>query len=137
MGASISAYGLGRAFSEHKLAHVGLDMLRAQILTEGMVQSLKYTVQRPRPDTFLCPCRRHHERGDDLSGDPPWPLATRHTAQQRVSRRGVDGSGRCDPQGAKSSADVVNRPAWEDRPSTPIRNGTRGVRPFLLSARED
>jgi hypothetical protein len=50
MGASMSAYGLGRAFGENKLAHVGLDLLRAQIVTEGLVESLKYSVQRPRPD---------------------------------------------------------------------------------------
>jgi PAP2 superfamily len=50
MGASMGAYGLGRAFGDNKLAHVGLDLLRAQIVTEGLVQSLKYTVQRPRPD---------------------------------------------------------------------------------------
>ena len=50
MGASMSAYGLGRAFGDTKIAHVGLDLVRAQILTEGLVQSLKYSVERPRPD---------------------------------------------------------------------------------------
>jgi membrane-associated phospholipid phosphatase len=29
---------------------VGLDLLRAQMVTEAMVESLKYTVGRPRPD---------------------------------------------------------------------------------------
>jgi hypothetical protein len=50
MGASMGAYTFGRAFGEHRIAHVGLDLLRAQIVTEGMVQSLKYSIQRPRPD---------------------------------------------------------------------------------------
>ena len=50
IGGSMTAYGFGRAFGNSRIAHVGLDLLRAQILTEGMVQSLKYTVQRPRPD---------------------------------------------------------------------------------------
>ena len=50
IGASMTAYGFGRAFGENRIAHVGLDLLRAQILTEGLVQSLKYTVRRPRPD---------------------------------------------------------------------------------------
>jgi len=50
MGASMTAYGLGRAFGDSKIAHVGLDLLRAQIVTEGLVESLKYTVERPRPD---------------------------------------------------------------------------------------
>ena len=50
MGVSLGAYSFGRAFGENKITHVGLDMLRAQIVTEGLVQSLKYTVERPRPD---------------------------------------------------------------------------------------
>ena len=50
MGASMTAYGLGRAFGDNRVAHVGLDLLRAQIVTEAMVQSLKFTVERPRPD---------------------------------------------------------------------------------------
>ena len=50
MGASMSAYGLGRAFGDNRIAHVGMDLLRAQIVTEAMVQSLKFTVERPRPD---------------------------------------------------------------------------------------
>ena len=50
MGASTAAYALGRAFGDDKVAHVGLDLLRAQIVTEVMVQSLKFGVERPRPD---------------------------------------------------------------------------------------
>lgn len=50
MGVSTAAYALGRAFGDDKVAHVGLDLLRAQILTEVMVQSLKFGVERPRPD---------------------------------------------------------------------------------------
>ena len=50
MGASTAAYALGRAFGDDKVAHEGLDLLRAQIVTEVMVQSLKFGVERPRPD---------------------------------------------------------------------------------------
>jgi membrane-associated phospholipid phosphatase len=50
MAASTTAYGLGRALGDNRIAHVGLDLLRAQIVTEAMVQSLKFTVERPRPD---------------------------------------------------------------------------------------
>lgn len=50
MGVSAAAYGLGLATGHSRVAHVGLDLLRAQILTEAMVQSLKFTVERPRPD---------------------------------------------------------------------------------------
>jgi hypothetical protein len=50
VGASVAAYALGRATGHYRIAHVGLDFLRSEILTEAMVQSLKYTVRRPRPD---------------------------------------------------------------------------------------
>jgi membrane-associated phospholipid phosphatase len=35
---------------EPKLSHLGMDLLRAQALTEMMVEPIKYLVQRPRPD---------------------------------------------------------------------------------------
>jgi PAP2 superfamily len=50
MGAAGAAYGLGQLFDNHHIAHVGLDLLRAQLVTEAMVQSLKFAVQRPRPN---------------------------------------------------------------------------------------
>ncbi|MCC7175442.1 MAG: phosphatase PAP2 family protein [Bryobacterales bacterium] len=50
MGASTAAYLLGRATGKSHVARVGLDLLRAQIVTEAMVEPLKYTVRRPRPD---------------------------------------------------------------------------------------
>jgi membrane-associated phospholipid phosphatase len=50
MGASTAAYALGRTFGDAKVTHVGLDLLRAQIVTEAMVQSLKFAVERPRPN---------------------------------------------------------------------------------------
>jgi membrane-associated phospholipid phosphatase len=50
MGTSVGAYALGRATGHDRIAHVTLDFLRAEILTEAMVQSLKYTVRRERPD---------------------------------------------------------------------------------------
>ena len=50
MGASVAAYSLGRVTGHSRVAHVGLDLLRAQIVTETMVLSLKVTVRQPRPD---------------------------------------------------------------------------------------
>jgi membrane-associated phospholipid phosphatase len=50
LGASAAAYGIGRVTGNSRIAHTGLDLLRAQIVTETMVESLKYTVRRPRPD---------------------------------------------------------------------------------------
>jgi len=38
MGASMTTYGLGRAFGQSRMVHIGMDLLRAQIVTEAMVQ---------------------------------------------------------------------------------------------------
>jgi hypothetical protein len=46
MGASVAAYGLGRATGHSRVAHVGLDLLRAQIVAGTMVETLKFTVRR-------------------------------------------------------------------------------------------
>jgi membrane-associated phospholipid phosphatase len=50
MGASFAAYVLGRKTKHYKIAHVGLDFIRAEILTEAMVETLKYTVRERRPN---------------------------------------------------------------------------------------
>jgi membrane-associated phospholipid phosphatase len=47
---ALATYAYGRAFDGPKVAHLGMDLLRAQILTEGLVQSLKFASQRERPD---------------------------------------------------------------------------------------
>ncbi|MBI1353504.1 MAG: phosphatase PAP2 family protein [Acidobacteria bacterium] len=49
-GASMTVYGLGRLTGRTRLSHVGLDLLRSQIITESIVQSMKQAVRRPRPD---------------------------------------------------------------------------------------
>lgn len=51
MGGATAAYVLGRMFGSEKAAHVGLDLLRAQLMSEAIVQSLKIAVRRPRPDS--------------------------------------------------------------------------------------
>ncbi len=40
----------GKAIGNQKVAFVGRDIVRAQILSEALVQTLKYTVRRDRPD---------------------------------------------------------------------------------------
>ena len=50
LGASTAVYVVGRATGQGRVAHVGLDLLRAEIIGEGMVQALKVSVQRSRPD---------------------------------------------------------------------------------------
>jgi membrane-associated phospholipid phosphatase len=48
--AGFAAYGIGTAVGNQKAAHVGRDIVRAQILSQVLVQTLKFTVQRDRPD---------------------------------------------------------------------------------------
>ena len=50
MGAGFAAYGAGKAFGNKQVAFVGRDMVRAQVVSQVMVQALKVTVRRDRPD---------------------------------------------------------------------------------------
>ena len=50
MGAGFAAYGAGKAFGNQKAAFVGRDIVRAQVVSQVMVQALKVTVRRDRPD---------------------------------------------------------------------------------------
>ena len=50
MSAGFAAYGVGKSFGDQKAADVGRDIVRAQVLSQVLVQGLKYTVQRDRPD---------------------------------------------------------------------------------------
>ena len=50
IGAGFATYAGGKATGNKKLAYAGRDIVRAQLLSQGMVQALKYTVQRERPD---------------------------------------------------------------------------------------
>ena len=44
------AYGVGKAFGNKQAAFVGRDIVRAQVVSQVMVQALKVTVRRDRPD---------------------------------------------------------------------------------------
>jgi len=50
IGAGFAAYGAGKAFGNQQVAFVGRDIVRAQVVSQVMVQSLKYIVRRDRPD---------------------------------------------------------------------------------------
>jgi membrane-associated phospholipid phosphatase len=50
IGAGFATYGAGKAIGNKKVAYAGRDIVRAQLLSQVMVQSLKYTVRRDRPD---------------------------------------------------------------------------------------
>ena len=47
---SLGTYAFGRWRDQPKVAHLGMDLLQAQILTEMMVEPLKLSVRRLRPD---------------------------------------------------------------------------------------
>ena len=50
IGAGFATYGTGKAMGDKKLAYTGRDIVRAQVVSQVMVQALKYTVRRDRPD---------------------------------------------------------------------------------------
>jgi hypothetical protein len=47
---SLGTYAWGRTFSQPKVAHLGMDLIQAQLLTELLVQPIKFAVGRERPD---------------------------------------------------------------------------------------
>jgi PAP2 superfamily len=47
---SVGTYAFGRIFDKPKVSHLGMDLLQAQILTEMMVEPLKFATRRTRPD---------------------------------------------------------------------------------------
>ena len=53
MGGAFATYFLGRALSNPRLAIVGAELVRAQLLNGGITQGLKITVNRRRPDRGL------------------------------------------------------------------------------------
>jgi hypothetical protein len=50
LGLSLGTYAYGRLFDAPKASHLGMDLLRAQILTEALVEPLKFATRRERPD---------------------------------------------------------------------------------------
>ncbi len=49
-GAAALTYAWGRKTNAPKVVHIGVDLLRAQILTAGLTYGLKAAVRRERPD---------------------------------------------------------------------------------------
>jgi hypothetical protein len=47
---SLGTYAYGRFFDAPKVAHLGMDLLQAQILTEMLVEPIKFATHRLRPD---------------------------------------------------------------------------------------
>jgi membrane-associated phospholipid phosphatase len=47
---SLGTYAIGRMIDAPKASHLGMDLLRAQILGESLIEPLKFAVGRERPD---------------------------------------------------------------------------------------
>ena len=50
LGSAITVYVVGRSKDNPKVSHVGMDLIQALILSEGITQPIKYIVGRERPD---------------------------------------------------------------------------------------
>jgi membrane-associated phospholipid phosphatase len=48
--ASAIVYAIGRTRDQPKVSHVGMDLIRAELISELMTQAVKYSVRRERPD---------------------------------------------------------------------------------------
>ncbi len=49
IGSSLTTYIVGRARKQPRVQHIGMDLLEAQLLTEGIVELTKVVVRRDRP----------------------------------------------------------------------------------------
>jgi PAP2 superfamily protein len=47
---SLGTYAYGRIFDKPRVSHLGMDLLRSQIVTEALVQPIKFATHRERPD---------------------------------------------------------------------------------------
>jgi membrane-associated phospholipid phosphatase len=47
---SLSTYAVGRLRNQPKVAHLGMDLLQAQIMSEVLIEPLKFATHRLRPD---------------------------------------------------------------------------------------
>jgi len=50
VGASVGVYYVGRATGNKKVSHTGMDLLQAVAVSQAIVQTLKVTTRRERPD---------------------------------------------------------------------------------------
>ena len=50
LGSAAIVYAVGRLKDQPKVSHVGMDLIRAVAIAEGLTQALKYTTRRERPD---------------------------------------------------------------------------------------
>jgi PAP2 superfamily len=48
--AAVTVYAVGRAKDEPKVSHMGMDLIQSLAVSEALVNALKYTTRRERPD---------------------------------------------------------------------------------------
>jgi membrane-associated phospholipid phosphatase len=48
--AAVTVYTVGRAKDQPKVSHVGMDLIQSLLVSEALVQTLKFATQRERPD---------------------------------------------------------------------------------------
>lgn len=49
VAAGLLTYGIGRARGANRARHLGMDLIEAQLLSEGLVETIKVIGRRPRP----------------------------------------------------------------------------------------
>jgi membrane-associated phospholipid phosphatase len=50
IGSALATYAVGRMTGSRKIAHVGADLIQAQIMSQALTAAVKMTVRRTRPD---------------------------------------------------------------------------------------
>jgi hypothetical protein len=50
LGFAVGTYAYGRAKDQPKVSHVGMDLIEALAVSEGLTQAIKYSTRRERPD---------------------------------------------------------------------------------------
>jgi hypothetical protein len=92
LGAAFAAYGAGRVFKHDRLALVGADLVRVQIMAEALAIAVKQTTRRDRPSGsgFLSLGPHHGDLRGGHRAAAPFRLEGRHSGvRRRVVRRGV------------------------------------------------
>jgi len=49
-GSAIAVYAVGQVRHQPKVSHTGMDLIQSLLLSEGLVQGLKFATERERPD---------------------------------------------------------------------------------------
>ena len=84
LGASITTYIIGRARHQGRVEHIGMDLLEAQLLSEGIVQLTKVAVRRERPTN---PDGSHYPGYSFPSGHAAITFASATVLQQHLGWR--------------------------------------------------